>query len=88
MMSVTPDGGDDFGHGGACLVYQRAVLFHAFYAGGDGSDFFGGFCAALGQAAHFTGHHGKPRPCSPALAGVTAALSAGCWLGYAVDDAQ
>ena len=55
-----PDGGDDFCHGGASLVYQRAALFHPLYAGGDEAlDFLGGFGAALGQAAHFTGHHGK-----------------------------
>ena len=58
------DGADDFGHGGSGFVHQGGALFHAFHAGGDeGFDFFGGFCAASCQVAHFSSHHGK----APAL---------------------
>jgi hypothetical protein len=50
---------------------------------GDLADFLdnpanrvGGIGGALGQLAHFVGHHGKPRPISPARAASMAALRA------------
>ena len=54
------DAGDHLAHGLAGLVHQRRALLYPVHAVGDqGLDFFGSFCAATGQGAHFSCHHGK-----------------------------
>ena len=55
--------GDDVLHRLARLAHLAAARFHIGHAGADQAfDLFGRFCAAPGQAAHFTSHHGKAAP--------------------------
>ena len=57
------DAGDHFGHGRAGAVHQCGTVFDPFHAGVDQAlDFLGGFGGTPGQAAHFTGYHGKATP--------------------------
>jgi hypothetical protein len=57
---------DQFG-GAADVGHQAGEHFARFGrrldgVGGQGADFAGGLLAALGQFAHFAGHHGKAAP--------------------------
>jgi len=55
------DTAHDFGHGHTGLVYQRTPLLDPRHAGIDQAlDFLGCIGRSARQAAHFTGHHGKP----------------------------
>ena len=76
-IGYAADGLHHFGHGGTGAVHQGRARFHPFHAGAnEGLDFLGGFGAAPGQAAHFTGHHGKTPALFARRAASTAALSA------------
>ena len=50
-------------HGAARLAHQPRAVLHLADAGVNQLlDLLGGFTAALGQRAHFTGHHRKTAP--------------------------